>query len=100
MYFNLEALTYLNKLLYNRKVAEKLNMLDGKEWVRTTKSVWIDPKDYGEFKSVRQSIDSGILISEAGYVSAKRQAKVESTVEGSSPMTAEGHKQTFTSKAV
>ncbi len=42
-----------------------LNELDGKEWVKTTKSVWIDSENCKHFQSVEQMIETGILISSA-----------------------------------
>lgn len=43
----------------------KLNDLDGKEWIKNTKSVWMNTKSQKEMKSFEMAIDSGVLLSES-----------------------------------
>lgn len=44
---------------------KRLNDLDGKEWIRTTKSVWLNPEHYKDIKTVECAMESGVLLSES-----------------------------------
>ncbi len=37
---------------------KRLNDLDGKEWIRTTKSVWLNPEHYKDIKTVECAMES------------------------------------------
>ena len=44
---------------------KRLNDLDGKEWIRATKSVWLNPESYKDIKTLKDAMESGVLLSEA-----------------------------------
>jgi hypothetical protein len=44
---------------------KRLNDLNGKEWVKSTKSVWMEAPDRKRMQSIEAAMQSGVLLSES-----------------------------------
>jgi hypothetical protein len=44
---------------------KRLNDLDGKQWVKSTKSVWLETEDRENMQTVENALGTGLLLSES-----------------------------------